>query len=90
MRVYWLSSGFVTGVCSQNSLHHRICECFSVVSVGGIHYGGLFSNRQLDYRQSTNWRELDKDWLAVHDEQCGVDGRTGRAASGHSLQLPWR
>ncbi len=24
--------GFVIGVCSQNSLPHRLCECFSVVS----------------------------------------------------------
>lgn len=77
--------GGVIGVCSQNSLPHRICECFSVVSGGGIHYGGLFSNSQLDWRQSTNWRELDSDWLAVHGEQCGVDGGTVRAASGHSL-----
>lgn len=32
--------GVVIGVCSQNSLPHRLCECFSVVSGGGIHYGG--------------------------------------------------
>lgn len=32
--------GFVIGVCSQNSLPHRLCECFSVVSGGGIDYGG--------------------------------------------------